>query len=95
MCPLDTKQWEVDSRSIVNPSTRGRSMCHRPRIDKWSLSFTLDIDTTVFDPKIIRLVVDDAGRKIGLGDYRPARKGPFGKFVVTNWSEIKELTAVA
>ncbi len=91
VCPLNTKEWEVDSRSIVNPATKGRRMCHRPRIDKWSFSFTLDIDTTFFSPKLIRQVVDDAGKKIGLGDYRPERKGPFGKFVVKGWEEIEEL----
>lgn len=90
VCSLDTDQWEVDSRSVVIPSTGGRIMCHRPRVDKWSLSFTLDVDTTMFDPKLVRAIVDDAGKKIGLGDYRPARKGPFGRFVVTAWVEAKE-----
>ena len=89
VCALGTKEWEVDSRSVVNPSTKGRIMCHRPRLDKWSMSFTLDIDTSVFDPKLIRAVLDDAGKKIGLGDFRPQRKGPFGRFVVTQWQEIK------
>ncbi len=68
-------------------------MCHRPRLDQWSFSFTLDIDTTVFDPKLIRSVVDDAGKKIGLGDFRPQRKGPFGRFVVVEWKEMKETKA--
>lgn len=89
VCPLGTKKWEVDSRSVVNPSTQGRMMCHRPRLDKWEVTFTLDVDDTVFDPKLIRQVVDDAGKKIGLGDFRPQRKGPFGRFVVTKWAEIK------
>ena len=90
VCPLGTDKWEVDSRSVVNPSTQGRIMCHRPRVDSWSLSFTLDIDTSFFDPKLIRAVIDDAGKKIGLGDFRPARKGPFGRFVVTHWEEIRQ-----
>lgn len=88
ICPLNTNNWEVDTRSVVNPSTKGRRLCHRPRVDNWSLSFTIDIDISMFGPNIIRNVIDDAGKKIGLGDYRPQRKGPFGKFVVTNWKEI-------
>jgi hypothetical protein len=87
VCPLGTAEWEVDSRSVVNPSTKGRIMCHRPRLDNWRTSFTLDIDTTVFDPRLIRQVVDDAGKKVGIGDYRPQRKGPFGKFTVIEWKE--------
>ncbi len=88
VCPLNSTEFEVDSRSVVIPSTGGRIMCHRPRLDKWSLSFTLDIDTEMFSPQFVRLLVDDAGRKIGLGDFRPARKGPFGKFVVVGWEEV-------
>jgi hypothetical protein len=30
-------------------------------------------------------VIDAAGKRVGLGDFRPACKGPFGRFVVTNW----------
>lgn len=78
-------EWEVDSRSVVIPSTGGRIMAHRPRVDTWHATFTLDVDTTMFTPNLVRSVVDDAGKKIGLGDYRPARKGPFGRFVVCRW----------
>lgn len=31
--PHKNQKWEVDSRSVVNPSTGGRSMCYRPRLD--------------------------------------------------------------
>lgn len=85
VCPLICDGWEVDSRSVVIPSTGGRIMCHRPRVDKWKISFTLEIDDTVFSPSLVRAIVDDAGKKIGLGDFRPARKGPFGRFVVSEW----------
>lgn len=95
VCPLGTKEFEVDSRSVVIPATGGRIMAHRPRLDNWSLSFTLDVDESMFSPDFVRLLVDDAGRKIGLGDFRPDRKGPFGKFVVTAWKVEKERKAKA
>ncbi len=83
------KPWEVDSRAVVVPSTGGRIVCHRPRLDEWQLDFTLQLDTKMFTPKFIRLLVDDAGSKVGLGDFRPARKGIFGRFVVNSWNEKK------
>jgi hypothetical protein len=95
VCPLHDADgqpltsWEVDSRSVVIPSTGGRIMCHRPRVDLWFCTFTVDVDTTMFPPSLIRSVVDDAGKKIGLGDYRPARKGPFGRFVVSKWEVVE------
>lgn len=95
VCPLHAPDgtpltgWEVDSRSVVIPSTGGRIMCHRPRVDAWRCTFSVEIDTDVFSPNLVRAVIDDAGKKIGLGDYRPARKGPFGRFVVVRW-EVAE-----
>lgn len=79
--------WEVDSRGVVVPSTGGRVVCHRPKLDEWCLEFTLLLDTKMFSSKFIRILIDDAGSKVGLGDFRPSRKGIFGRFVVTNWRE--------
>lgn len=90
-CPIENPNggdvvWEVDSRSAVIPATQGRIMCHRPRFDTWRLRFTLHVtDQRLFDEEFVRRLVDDMGTKIGIGDFRPARKGPFGRFVVTNW----------
>jgi hypothetical protein len=87
--PLGTKDFEVDSRRVVIPSTGGAIMKHRARVDEWVCTFTLDIDTEIFTAKFVRQLLDDAGKKVGLGDYRPARRGPFGKFVVIEWEEAK------
>jgi len=91
-CPLQNRgkkepAWEVDSRPVVNPSTRGRRLCHRPRFDEWSLAFRLEIDLKMFDLKFVRQLVDDFGSRVGLGDFRPDRKGPFGRFKVVEWKE--------
>jgi len=83
--PIVDGAWEVDVRTVVNPATGGRMVSYRPRFDRWSISFTLDVDDKMFGPSIVRALVDDAGQKIGVGDFRPARKGPFGRFKVTSW----------
>lgn len=79
--------WEVDSRAVVVPSTGGRVVCHRPRLDDWCIEFSLTLDVKMFSSKFIRMIIDDAGSKVGLGDFRPSRKGIYGRFVVTNWKE--------
>lgn len=94
VCSLNTKDFEVDSRSVVIPSTGGRIMAHRPRLDEWETSFSIDLfDEDILSADIVRMVIDDAGRKVGLGDFRPDRKGPFGRFVVTNWKVEKDKKA--
>lgn len=77
----------VDIRAVVIPSTGGRIAGVRPRFDDWKLSFEIVLDEGVMDERLLREIVDAAGSKIGLGDFRPARKGPFGKFKVTSWKE--------
>lgn len=78
--------WRVDTRAVRIPSTGGRILTHRPMFDDWELSFVGDLDETIIDSKLLREIIDASGKRVGLGDFRPATKGPFGKFVVTHWS---------
>ena len=77
--------WSVDSRPVRSPATGGRMMCHRPSFEDWKLSFVATLDEEIISAKLFREVVDAAGKRVGLGDFRPDCKGPFGKFVVTRW----------
>jgi hypothetical protein len=86
---LGVKDFEVDSRPVTIPSTGGKIMRHRARLDTWKTTFSAWLDEEQCDEKMMRQLVDDAGKKIGLCDFRPERKGPFGKFVVTKWKKTK------
>ena len=81
--------WTVDTRPVRIPATGGRILRHRPRFDRWGVSFTADLDENEMSPQLLREILDAAGKKIGLGDFRPERKGPFGRFVVKSWREKK------
>jgi hypothetical protein len=83
--PVAPARWEVDSRPVVVPSTGGRILSHRPRFDVWAIAFTLVLDEALFGERVARELVDIAGQRVGLGDFRPARKGPFGRFRVDAW----------
>jgi len=81
--------WKVDTRAVVIPATKGRILAHRPMFDDWELTFVADLDTSVLGEKLFREIVDAAGKRIGLGAFRPAKKGPYGRFVVKSWQELK------
>jgi len=86
--PIQHKEpWAVDTRPVRIPSTGGRILRHRACFNDWSLSFEMELDTEMMGAKMLRDIVDAAGKRVGLGDFRPDCKGPFGKFVVTKWSE--------
>lgn len=86
--PIEHKEpWTIDTRAVRIPSTGGRIATHRPCFHDWKLTFDLELDETIIGVKLLREIIDTAGKRIGLGDFRPACKGPFGKFVVTEWIE--------
>jgi len=87
-CSLGVKEYTIDSRPVVISATRGRIMRHRPRLDKWKCSFGLTYDAMLITAEQMRRIVDDGGSRVGLLDFRPAKKGPFGRFMVTNWMAV-------
>lgn len=84
-CGLGTKTYKIDARAVVVPATKGRIVRYRPRLDAWETAFALDYDPELLTEQQLRTVVDDAGARVGLLDFRPERKGPFGRFMVTAW----------
>ena len=82
---LKVKTYRVDTRPVVMPSTRGRVLRHRPRLDQWEVSCEIQYDENLITETQLRRVVDDTGTRVGLLDFRPACKGPFGRFMVTAW----------
>ena len=59
---------------------RNRILRTRARFDKWSIAFRIDTDETLVDGKKLSAWLDIAGRRIGLGDWRPQKSGQFGRF---------------
>lgn len=81
--------WTIDQRPVRIPATGGRILRARPCFDDWELSFSVTLDDEVVSEDLFRSIIDNAGSKIGLGDYRPDCKGPFGKFVVVSWESSR------
>jgi hypothetical protein len=80
--------WRYEVRQGRNPNG-GEAVCIvRPLFEVWAISFiaTLDIDELPEDT-FLRLFTL-AGSRIGFGDFRPQRKGPFGMFAVTRWEKV-------
>lgn len=83
---LNQRTFEVDARPVTIPSTKGRVVRYRPRFDKWRATFSVEWDSDLLTEAQVRTVVDDLGQRVGILDFRPERKGPYGRFMVTNWN---------
>lgn len=84
------KDFEVDSRPVTIPATKGRIMRHRPRIENWVLKVRIVVNEDVLGADVIHELLIEGGQQIGIGDYRPERGGPFGTFRVTHWEVSSE-----
>ena len=73
-------KYEVDTRrAVVQKNGILRS---RPVFKSWRLDFNLLVDAEDEEQlrQVLPEVLDYAGRRIGIGDYRPAKGGWFGRF---------------
>lgn len=82
------KNFEVDSRPVTIPATKGRVMRHRPRFDNWGARFELLVNDDLLEVETAHQLLTEAGVGIGIGDFRPEKRGPFGTFRVTRWEEL-------
>lgn len=86
---LGTKEYAIDARRVVIAATKGAVVRYRPRLDRWQAKFTLTYEDNLVTEVQVRAIVDNTGDLVGLLDFRPERKGPFGRFMVTEWKTIK------
>ena len=75
--------------SAVNPMTKGRMMVTRPRFDKWACEFEISVTDDSISKETINELLVLAGSVTGVGDWRPEKKGRFGKFMVVSFEEKK------
>ncbi len=87
---MKKSNWEVFSILAVNPTTHGRNILHRPQFKKWEADMQVQFEEEQIEPSVLKEIFDIAGKFVGVGDWRPAKKGMFGKFQVTSWKEAKE-----
>lgn len=85
---LDNQKPSIDSRPVVVPATKGRVLRHRPRFDTWCVSCRIEWDDALLKESEVRRILDDCGSRVGLLDFRPEKKGPFGRFMVTSWKTL-------
>lgn len=85
---LGVKDYTIDARPVVVPATKGRVVRYRPRLDKWEGTFQIEYDENLLKEEQVRRIVDDSGKLVGFLDFRPEKKGPFGRFTVVHWTVL-------
>jgi hypothetical protein len=84
---LGTKDYKIDMRPVV--VQRNRIIRARPLIEKWKASFFLIYDPTYgIEAEVLKKMLTEAGRRVGILDFRPQHRGQFGRFLITGWKEV-------
>jgi len=86
---INDHKWSLFRISAVNPMTRGRMMVTRPKMDKWNCEFEIILNDDSIEGFTIKEIMEHAGKYVGIGDWRPEKKGMHGKFTVTSFQEVK------
>lgn len=72
------KKYEIDTRRVV---VMGQGILRsRPMFPKWGTRLPFEIDTDFLTKEIVLELLNIAGKICGVGDYRPQKKGSFGRF---------------
>jgi hypothetical protein len=79
-------EYDVDSRPVTIPATKGRVMRHRARIEEWTVRCRLRINETLMSEDLVRTLVIEGLQQYGLGDNRPS----FGLADLVHWQVISE-----
>ena len=84
--PLGTDKYEVDERAVVIQNNR--VLKGRAKLQEWKANFHIVINTRRLPEGIeptLQEVLEDAGIRMGLLDFRPQHLGWFGTFAVTKF----------
>ena len=83
------KDFEVDIRKATNHQKGAVAVC-RPRFDQWKLKTVIVIDDDLLSEEVALDILNDAGKRSGIGSFRVSRGGYFGQFSVTSFQELKD-----
>lgn len=81
------QKYEIYKKLVVIPSTKGRIMRYRPMLKNWKLCFKILAEEEI-QGSVLKEALEIAGKYSGIGDWRPQKKGVFGKFQVTSFQEV-------
>lgn len=84
-------QWVMDGRMGRNKNAgRGKGVpvyTIRPKLPKWGFEVIVDLKGWIAPPAVVRSLFIRAGQ-VGIGDFRPSCRGPFGQFELVGFEIV-------
>ncbi len=87
LASLGVTEWDYEDRRRVTVQRNGITRIRPAMREGWKATIQLMVNIPEYvDPGLLRAVVDDAGRLVGVGDFRPT----YGRFTVANWELLTD-----
>ena len=91
---LHPEGWIMDMRRGVLNGVGKKSAVGivRPLFKHWQIKLRVEINQSAVDgadESIVKQLFESAGTMVGLGDFRPSKRGPFGMFEIADWQVVK------
>jgi hypothetical protein len=83
-----TAGWVPDKRRGVLAANKAAVAIVRPKFPTWGFEVTIEVDSEQINIDKVQDLFNVAGRQCGLGDFRPLKRGPFGRFKVLDFVEV-------
>lgn len=85
LASLGTTEWDFEDRRRVTVQRNGITRIRPAMREGWKATVQLMVNIPEYvSPTLLRSVLDDAGRLVGVGDFRPT----YGRFTVSNWQVL-------
>lgn len=86
LASLGVAEWDYEDRRRVTVQRNGITRIRPAMKEGWRATIRLMVNIPEYVPAgLLRSVLDDAGRLVGVGDFRPT----FGRFTVANWEVLE------
>jgi hypothetical protein len=87
-CPLfhpktgtEITDYEIDVRRAV---VQRAAVCRaRPLVKEWFTTVEFWLEPELLEAAVVKDIFELAGAIVGIGDYRPQKTGPFGRYTVS------------
>lgn len=87
--PLGTDKYEVFEEYVRIPPRTGQMVkIGRPLLRTWSATFVMIVDDELYDVKNVKPILEHASNLIGIGAWRPEKRGAHGRFTVEEFTVL-------
>ena len=83
MLELDASEPKMRTDMVrVGGMSKSADVRYRPMFEKWSCSFQVDYNASVYSLEQVAQLIEVAGFAVGICEWRPERGGSFGRFTL-------------